>query len=139
MQSRPRRFVPHSGNSAAHPSDGGDVLLATDDGGRTWRRALETPGTFRSFDFVEHDHGYLAGGTTNRGEIWVTSDGGQTWERRATLNSRDIQVISFADLDHGYGTISNRPCIIATTDAGHTWTKTPVTGAAPAACESDGG
>jgi photosystem II stability/assembly factor-like uncharacterized protein len=70
--------------------------------------------------------------------VWATVDGGQTWERRAALDSRDIQVISFIDRERGYGTISNRPCIIATIDGGHTWTKIPVAGPTPHACEPDG-
>ena len=113
------------------------VLLATDDGGQTWRRALETPGIFRSVDFLDHDRGFLAGGTTAHGEIWATTDGGQTWTRRATLDSRDIQVIAFVDAERGYGTISNRPCLIATSDGGRTWTTTPVAGAEPSACTGD--
>ena len=114
------------------------LLFATDDGGQTWRKALETPGILRSVDFVDHDHGFVAGGTPARGEVWATIDGGQTWERRAALDSRDIQVISFIDRERGYGTISNRPCIIATTDGGHTWTKIPVAGPTPHPCEPDG-
>jgi photosystem II stability/assembly factor-like uncharacterized protein len=113
------------------------LLFATDDGGQTWRKALETPGIFRSLDFVDRDFGFLAGGTTAQGEIWATTDGGQTWERRAALESRDIQVISFVDREQGYGTISNRPCIIATTDGGHSWTKTPVASPAPHPCQPD--
>jgi photosystem II stability/assembly factor-like uncharacterized protein len=114
------------------------LLFATDDGGQTWRKALESPGVFRSVGFVDHDHGFLAGGTPARGEVWATTDGGNSWERRAALDSRDIQVISFIDEERGFGTISNRPCIIATTDGGRTWTKTPVSGPTPHACEPDG-
>lgn len=130
---------PTHGFIAASDSDGTTsrgVLLATDDGGQTWRRALEAPGIFRSLDFVDHDHGYLAGGTPAEGEIWATTDGGQTWEQRATLDSRDVQVVSFVDPEHGYGAVSNRPCSSPRPMPGERGAKTPV-GGASRTCEPD--
>lgn len=63
-----------------------DALLATVDGGRTWRRLPDPPGA-GPIDFVSPSDGWMIGGSPNQGDLfvaendmlWGTHDGGLNW------------------------------------------------------------
>jgi len=55
------------------------LLLATGDGGATWKRLPAPPGAGR-INFLTAKHAWLAGGVF--GSLWVTHDGAKTWVQR---------------------------------------------------------
>jgi photosystem II stability/assembly factor-like uncharacterized protein len=59
---------------APTPPDQGGVVLATTDGGRTWRR-MATPANAQTACFSDPQHGWLGAA----GLLYRTSDGGKDW------------------------------------------------------------
>jgi photosystem II stability/assembly factor-like uncharacterized protein len=112
-------------------------LLATSDGGRTWRRALGEPGYAGSVLSVSADECWMQ--SYNGETLSVTRDGGQTWENIALLPPGGIEraTTPFYDLptfqgqngslsvtypngavqQHSNGAV----VLFATNDGGRTW------------------
>lgn len=104
--------------------DGG-MLLATGDGGETWRQVpLEIRQNLTSIHFVG-DLGWVAGWT---GLILHSSDGGKTWERQQSGVQQGLESIFFADAEHGWA-VGWLGTILRTSDGGRSWdrARTPST------------
>jgi len=57
------------------------ILLATEDGGRTWAK-LPDPPAADPVRFITLEEGWMAGGPAFD-QLWFTPDGGRSWQRRA--------------------------------------------------------
>ena len=126
------------------------TILATSDGGRTWRRQLacmaSSPCTASSRDriradllgvaFVDTAHGWAVGAG---GTILGTADGGAQWTQEiacaqtsaaivrayctplsADRVTKDLRGVSFVDASHGWAA-GGGETILHTDDGGHTW------------------
>lgn len=114
---------------------GGGFLLASADGGATWRRAYPATGAGPALDmsFVSASVGYGLGAIGDARAILRTDDGGTSWREVGRLAAdpvaRDIDpVLWFADPQHGWAVTQGG--LLATGDGGSSWTR--VTGALPA-------
>lgn len=96
--------------------DGG-TLLATTDGGESWRK-VETPAgeNFTSIHFVG-ELGWIAGWS---GAILHSPDGGKTWQRQDSGIQQGLESIYFVDPQHGWA-VGWVGAILRTTDGGRTW------------------
>jgi photosystem II stability/assembly factor-like uncharacterized protein len=134
-----------------HGWAGGAVILATTDGGRTWRRQSSPATTVDVLDFVDHRDGWALGSATvGRAAIVTplllrTPDGGRHWRRaaeprlalhgtRATVHP--LQRVHFTDASLGagvagpgpnayYGGPGSRGTAVITMDGGETWRALP--------------
>jgi photosystem II stability/assembly factor-like uncharacterized protein len=110
------------------------ALLATSDGGSTWRRVGELgPQQSHTISFVSAKVGFLAtvGGAAQGTQVLVTTDGGRRWQRRAMiplaagafpgLNS----YLRFFDSQRGIVQTASYTSVVleATTDGGRSWTE----------------
>ena len=117
---------------SAQPADNAlaadpNVMLATTDGGATWKR--QDTGTSRTgielFNVAcaSPTHAWAVGGANaNVGVIVATTDGGATWTKQwqATLPTNgSLEDVAFADARHGWAVGDG--VILATTDGGTTW------------------
>jgi photosystem II stability/assembly factor-like uncharacterized protein len=139
---------------------GGAVILATTDGGRTWRRQSSPATTIDVLDFVNRRDGWALGSATvGRAAIVTplllrTSDGGRHWRRaaeprlarhgtRATVHP--LQRVHFTDPSLGagiaapgpnayYGGSGSTGTAVMTTDGGATWRALPTPAAVSSLC-----
>ena len=94
------------------------VIVATDDGGETWRRQVSsTQSELTGVSFVDRRYGWAVGFA---GTILATVDGGVTWKPQANPGG-DYLAVSFVDRSHGWA-VGNCGVISATTDGGVSWT-----------------
>lgn len=93
------------------------TLLATEDGGRTWKQ-VETPveDHLTSVHFIGEE-GWVAGWG---GILLYSKDGGKTWTRQVTDTSNALESVYFADRSHGWA-VGWVGTIIRTVDGGETW------------------
>ncbi len=101
------------------------TLLATEDGGVSWRTvALPTANDLAAIHFAGN-FGWIAGAL---GTILHSSDGGRTWQPQTSGVRLGLDAIYFTDPLHGWaaGWVGT---ILRTTDGGKTWqrAKTPTT------------
>jgi photosystem II stability/assembly factor-like uncharacterized protein len=107
---------------------GGGVLLATDNGGRTWAPApVPAKGYYDAFR-LDAQHGWLVGYDV----VLATTDGGVTWTQ-GTLPRPRLGLLSVtfptpstgwaAGIDHADG--GSKGVVLASTDGGLTWTVSP--------------
>ncbi len=128
--------------------NGGGKIYRTTDGGATWTKQIEKPGTFfRCIAFVDEQHG-IAGnigpdyfpGVTDTTPIYITSDGGTTWNPVPTESIKGPPVkglcalevvrkpfINSGILDHkvrivGGGRVGGPVSFVTSDDLGQTWT-----------------
>jgi photosystem II stability/assembly factor-like uncharacterized protein len=93
------------------------LLLATADGGETWKRVpLPVQENLTSIRFAG-EHGWIAGWM---GVILHSPDGGATWQRQHTGVLHGLENIFFADQRHGWA-VGWAGTILRTTDGGQTW------------------
>ena len=117
----------------ADSKTGHDVVLATADGGVTWKvRYATRAGVWNSMAFADALHGWLVG---NGGLVLATSDGGHTWHRQAPGTRLVLGDVAFADASHGvvagFQTKGDDPMsdqfigtiLLRTSDGGVTWTR----------------
>jgi len=95
------------------------IILATSDGGETWRQQWEGKGAWL-YDvcFVNPETGWAVG---EYGTVLGTQDGGRTWRhlpRTGTLN--DLYSVCFVDERNGWAA-GGHETILATRDGGRTW------------------
>jgi photosystem II stability/assembly factor-like uncharacterized protein len=111
------------------------ALLATEDGGATWRSLpAPTEDSLRDVFFVDASNGWvvcernlhpLRDDTEPRSYLLRTSDGGRTWERVAPAASGAegrLVGVRFADASHGWA-FGELGALYATRDGGQTWTR----------------
>jgi photosystem II stability/assembly factor-like uncharacterized protein len=103
-------------------------LLATEDGGKTWRTFLcDENLNLHNIDFADRDNGWAIGGDV----LLRTSDGGRNWDIQPLPQGKvwePMIAIKFADSKTGWlGGVDGK--VIHTTDGGKTWgpQETPLT------------
>lgn len=104
------------------PSDsGGDagVILATDDGGATWKIQHEARLPLYDVTCSDAAHAWAAG---QDGLIIATSDGGISWGEQPSGTSQSLRAISFSDSQRGW-ILAGQEALFATADGGASWTK----------------
>lgn len=107
--------------------DGGEgVLLASTDGGRTWREAYpsSTPHPALDIAFVSATVGFGLGMIGDGTAILRTDDAGTTWQLVGQVPGDALaggtdQALSFVDERHGWA--ATAAGLFATTDGGLTW------------------
>ncbi|HKG21239.1 MAG TPA: YCF48-related protein [Blastocatellia bacterium] len=126
--------LPQDEDSNGGPSD----LLATTDGGATWRSARRLPVSISDIFFLDKANGWAAG---YRGSIYQTTDGGVSWiQQRSELEAEgaakavgetgqgfSITSIQFLDRQNGWAGASaeeaNAGRALGTNNGGTTWTR----------------
>ncbi len=95
------------------------LILATDDGGRTWRPQWRAKGPWLyDLHFVTSQVGFVCGGY---GTVLKTIDGGATWHGPLATGTNDwLYGIRFADERRGWAVGANE-AILHTRDGGSTW------------------
>lgn len=116
---------------------GGGAILATVDGGKTWREQATTLGTMRSIDFLDTKRGF-AGNLD--GALYGTTDGGATWsDITATLPQRAQGFCGITHVGedvHIVGKyIGQATDYFYSPDAGRTWQYSNLSGLAQALVE----
>jgi len=111
-----------------HGSHNYPIILATTNGGITWRKqyfpAGDTEGqVLNSVSFVDSDHGWAVGSGSSMGggaAILTTSDGGRTWQAQTSPATDYLDQVTFVDASHGWLPFGSS--VLATSDGGSTWT-----------------
>ncbi len=98
------------------------TLLATEDGGKTWRSVpLPTQENLTAIHFIG-DSGWLAGWS---GVIFHSADAGRTWEQQESGIRQGLEGIFFLDANHGWA-VGWNAAMLRTSDGGRTWKKVSV-------------
>jgi photosystem II stability/assembly factor-like uncharacterized protein len=93
------------------------ILMATEDGGSTWRKGeASTDRNLVSIHFVG-DKGWIAG---YDGVILHSEDGGKTWVSQKSGTTQPLDSIYFADAEHGWA-VGWVGTLVRTTDGGQNW------------------
>ena len=93
------------------------ILMATEDGGSTWRKLeSSTDRNLVSIQFIG-DKGWIAG---YDGVILHSADGGQTWVKQKSTTTQPLESIYFTDAEHGWA-VGWVGTLVRTTDGGQTW------------------
>ncbi len=95
------------------------VILATDDGGKTWRHQLEAAaGWLSNAYFIDSSHGWAVG---EYGTVLRTQDGGETWtQMRNVPTPAWIRSVHFVDEQHGWA-VGTYETVLKTDDGGKSW------------------
>jgi len=144
------RFV-----DARHGWAAGATLLATGDGGRTWRRQPSPAATVSALDFVDPRHGWALGWTAASRPVFArTTDGGRTWHGATEPRVADgpeipslhvLQHVQFVSATFRAGVAggvtylggAGRGDVVVTTDGGQTWQALHTPAPVAAACFAD--
>ena len=113
------------------------LLLASDDGGKTWHEPYERSRAagLESIQFVDFENGWVAGQVLHPLPqdpfLLITSDGGKSWRRRAVFNDArfgSILQFWFASakngslvIDRGQGSEGSRYELYETPNGGEVW------------------
>jgi photosystem II stability/assembly factor-like uncharacterized protein len=107
------------------------LILATDDGGATWREVYRSTRPFETtwkFSFPTKDVGYCTVQSYNpdpassKRFVAKTTDGGRTWVELPLVDELKVREFGIAFVDAERGWIGAMPHGFATTDGGKTWT-----------------
>jgi photosystem II stability/assembly factor-like uncharacterized protein len=107
----------------------GNIILATNDGGKTWYGQIDVYPTFKwgqgpieitlkrpmDIDFVSYTNGWIL---AYDGLLYRTTDGGRTWEKLMYDSHQERRHIDFVDTQNGWSTGLG---IWSTQDGGNTW------------------
>jgi photosystem II stability/assembly factor-like uncharacterized protein len=109
------------------------TLLATQDGGDTWRQ-VQTPAkvNLTAIQFVG-EQGWITG---YDGLVLHSADGGQTWSQQTTGVAQALEGLYFADVQHGWA-VGWIGTIVRTEDGGRTWQEVNIAGDAEAQSKVD--
>ena len=104
------------------------VVLATDDGGRTWRPQKAGTTALIGLDFVDAEHGWVV---NVGGDVLATADGGRHWAKQSAPSEMMMVGVVAVDPTHAWalGAEHGGNAVLATTD-GVTWNKLTVLGRA---------
>jgi photosystem II stability/assembly factor-like uncharacterized protein len=104
----------------------GGKILATSDGGVTWRaQNAATTRTLNDVFFVDANRGWAVG---ESGTILVTTNGGRSWDRQTSPVALGLNSVRFLNATTGW-IVGNRDdslaitTILRTTNGGATWTR----------------
>ncbi len=94
------------------------LVLATDDGGATWRRQ-QTPTRTEliDVDFDDERRGWIVGAN---GKILFTNDGGATWKAQRSNTTAALYNVEFRNERVGWA-VGEGGMILRTTDGGTSW------------------
>lgn len=118
-----------SGTQFRWPSS---AVLASADGGRTWRRSLSLRSGFWGLDFVDAAHGWAVGVAG----LYRTSDGGAQWVRAGeggVGGENAIVRVLFTGPRTGFA-LTTRGRLLRSLDGGGTWSRTVWKGRGGALC-----
>lgn len=120
------------GNTNFDPGD----LLATEDGGETWKEAPDSPGYRASVRFVTPKDGWLAGGPGDE-HLYATHDGARSWQEPTLKAPPEVGAKAyptfhlpvFEDTQHGFIPVAYTDpegsgvalVLFATEDGGRSW------------------
>jgi|GEM_PF-1685434 len=93
------------------------VILATDDGGRTWQAQAEVLSPLRCVACSDAQHVWAAG---HEGFIVATDNSGATWNEQRSGATEPLTKISFSDSSHGW-IVVERTGLLSTADGGKNW------------------
>lgn len=123
-------------------------IFYTADGGATWTKQIDKPGTFfRCIAFLDTRRGFAGNigpgyfpGVTDDVPLYRTTDGGETWTPVTTITGPAVTglcalevvrkpFINAGHLDHkvrivGGGRVGGPPVFVSSDDLGETWTST---------------
>lgn len=94
-----------------HQGKDDSLILATSDGGRTWReQRLGAAVALWTVSFVNSRHGWVTGKSMSGGPsfVFATRDGGRTWHQQLRSN-HSLSGAAFADSRHGWVVGSSDP------------------------------
>ena len=100
------------------------TILATVDGGTTWKPQKTPGGDYLAVSFVDRSHGWAVG---NCGVVSATADGGATWTSQVAppapflCDRTTLTDVAFADSEHGWAVGGD--VILITTDGGRSWSR----------------
>jgi len=93
------------------------TLLATGDGGKTWRQVPVPVTDHLTSIFFLGNEGWISGWS---GVILHSIDTGQTWTQQQTPGAQGLESVFFADPNHGWA-VGWVGTILRTVDGGNTW------------------
>ncbi len=107
-------------------------IIATDDGGSTWREVYHSDRPFEltwKLSFPTRDVGYCTvqsydpDPTALARFVAKTTDGGKTWTEHKLVDDHRFREFGVAFLDENVGWVGAMPHGMATTDGGKTWSR----------------
>jgi len=100
------------------------VILATTDGGATWKVQLDSAGGWLTgLTFLDQEHGWAVG---EFGTVWRTRDGGDNWNQmRRVPTPAWLYDVHFIDKQRGW-TVGRFETAMVTGDGGESWTTQPM-------------
>lgn len=105
----------------------GGVILASSNGGLSFRRQTTVPWALVSVFFTDASHGWAVG---DHGTVLATSDGGTHWQAHFLPTNLDCAAVTFSDARHGWIVVNNvradsrvhlAGAVFATTNGGQSW------------------
>ncbi len=108
------------------------LILATDDGGATWREVYRSARPFEltwKLSFPTRDVGYCTvqsydpSPAASARFVAKTIDGGKTWSEVPLIDDHGVREFGVAFLDENIGWVGAVPQGFGTTDGGKTWSK----------------
>lgn len=108
------------------------LILATEDGGTTWREVYRSTRPFEltwKLSFPTREVGYCTIQSYNPDQtasarfVAKTTDGGKTWHEIPLVNDHRFREFGIAFLDENTGWVGAAPHGFSTTDGGQTWSK----------------
>lgn len=103
------------------------AILASSDGGATWRQQLRTPDQVGDLCCSDADHVWAIDGE----RVYRSSDGGRHWRSRRAAPGSALAAIAFSNARDGWlVTEGDRPAIYVSHDGGATWRRQTSVGSA---------